>query len=530
MRRLGKWLVAFVTIFALASPAAFAQGGRGGSRGGAGARGGGARTGGARAGGVRAGGGLRSGTRSFGSRGYSGASRSFGSRGYSAGSRSYTGRSSGYSPRAGSSLSRGYSRSTRGSLRIPSRSYSARSPSSSRSRATYSPRSSSRYRTGTVSPSSRTARGSTTRGRSSYNYTRRTPSASRSTPSRQGAVGRSTPSAVGRTGFTRRSPGATASRTGTSRTGTSRTGIGRRGIDRTAAARTSYARYGYQSGTRQRTSYGSYGRYHSYYRHHGYSLSWCFGWGRYYGCRYYYPYYSYCYRRHYAFFYCWPVTFCYAPFGFYYGYPREIYVTRTVYVNEDYGEEYETVDAEEGEAQPAEGEEAKEVEPEPAADSPTTEKFLREASEAFHKADYEAAAKKFRLAAVSAPESPAPLFALGQALIALGQDEYASRVIRRAVLLSKELLREPGDIVGVYKDQAEFDRVLTALAGRAAVAGSDAHFLLGVQRYFSGDPRARETFAAYNKANPDDKVGLMFATAVEERFKAADELPEIETK
>jgi len=312
----------------------------------------------------------------------------------------------------------------------------------------------------------------------------------------------------------------TAGRTAAGRSTAGRSGRGGRG---------SNARYGYSS-TRHRPGYGGQGRYHSYYRHHGYRLGWSFGWGRYYGCRYYYPYYNYGYGRHYAFFYCWPTSFCYAPFGFYYGYPNEVYVTRTVYVNDDYAEEYESEPADQGEVAPAEGKELQEVEPEPAADSPTTEKFLREASEAFHKADYEAAAKKFRLAAVSSPESPAPLFALGQALIALGQDEYASRVIHRAVLLSSELLKEPGDIVGVFKDQQEFDRILSALKGRATVAGSEAHFLLGVEQYFSGDPRARETFAAYNKAKPEDKVGLMFATAVEERFKAADELPEIESK
>jgi thioredoxin-like negative regulator of GroEL len=220
------------------------------------------------------------------------------------------------------------------------------------------------------------------------------------------------------------------------------------------------------------------------------------------------------------------VSYCYVPYGFYWGYDP-IYITRTVYVREDYPiREYGTEELPPEEVvEPQPGDEV--VDPQPAAGSPAAERFLREASEAFREADYTTAADKFRLAAISAADQAGPLFAFGQALLALGKDDYAARVLRAAFRLDPELPRETGDIAGVYKDAAEFDRVMRALEERAAASpeGSDARFLLALQRYFTGDPRARRDFAALAQALPEDETVALFRMAVEERFKAEAELP-----
>jgi hypothetical protein len=185
------------------------------------------------------------------------------------------------------------------------------------------------------------------------------------------------------------------------------------------------------------------------------------------------------------------------------------------------------VEAEAPAEKPAEGQEV--VEPQPAAGSPVAEKYLRDASSAFRKADYYEAAKLFRLAALSATDNPAPLFALGQALLALGSDEYAARVIRKAVLMNPGLVKEPGDIVGVFKDQNEFDRVMVELRVRAeqSPAGSDTRFLLAAERYFSGDPKAVDGFVELKAALPDDKAVALFSESAAKRFAAADELPPV---
>ncbi|MHC4958366.1 MAG: tetratricopeptide repeat protein [Planctomycetota bacterium] len=360
---------------------------------------------------------------------------------------------------------------------------------------------------------------------SRYRYVNRT--SARTDRSRGSAVGR--PGTATRGSRTR--PAVATPRTG-ARTARGAT-TGRR-------APVNTARYGYR-GRHTHVAPVSHTNYHSHYHSRGYYCSWHFGHGRYYGCRFYSPYYNYCTGRHIAFFYAAPVAWVYVPFGFYDDYEEPVYVTTKDGIDEEYAEEHDPKRYESEEYDPEQyaeetdatakpenkkSEEQKEVDPEPAADSPTTEKFLREASAAFHGADYDSAAKKFRLAAVSAPENPAPLFALGQALIALGQDDYAARVIRRAVVLSPKLLDEPGDLVGVYKNQEEFDRVIGALSTRSATSGQ-ARFLLGVQRYFTGDPRAVGIFADLAKVDPADSVVARFNGAVKKRFKAASDLPPI---
>ena len=122
---------------------------------------------------------------------------------------------------------------------------------------------------------------------------------------------------------------------------------------------------------------------------------------------------------------------------------------------------------------------------------------------------------------------------MGQALIALEQDAYAARVIRKAVALNPKILDEAGDISGVYMNQKEFDRVLEGLEERAAEEpiNSDALFLLGVQRYFSGDPRCREAFERLFSFVPSDRVSATFLRAIEERFSDEEsDLPPIPTK
>jgi hypothetical protein len=296
-------------------------------------------------------------------------------------------------------------------------------------------------------------------------------------------------------------------------------------------------RVGYRDGSFQRCCY------HDWYDHNHWYLSFQFGIGvgPYLGVSYYYPFHSWTLGLDFAFFYPEPVTYCYVPYGFYSVYdpvyvtryhvvretvPAYVYETTTTYTVEEI--EKKEADGAKGPAGdvPAEGE-AKTAEPVPAATSPATEKFLREASERFKKKDYYEAAVKFRLAALSSPDQAAPLFALGQSLIALGHDDYAAKVLRKAVNLNPKLLEETGDVAGVYESQAEYDRVMGELEARAAKSpvDGDARFLLGFERYFAGDVRCREDFRLLQEARPEDEAVTRLREAVEKRFKAADELP-----
>jgi len=267
-------------------------------------------------------------------------------------------------------------------------------------------------------------------------------------------------------------------------------------------------------------------------------VSFVFSTGFFAGSCYYSPFHHWRSGYDYAFFYPAPIAFAYVPFGFYCD-TTPVYVTRSVYVREVPVTAYETrvveVEkfAEEDEAGgAATAVEKKVLEPVPAAGSPATEKYLREASEAFRKGGYYDAAVKFRLAALSAPGQAAPLFAFGQALLAMGEDAYAAKVIRKGLLTDAMILGEPADVSGVYRDPAEFDRVMRDLRARAEASpeGSDARFLLAWQQYFTGDPAARETLRGLTVALPEDRVVKLLADGVEQRFKAAGDLPEVEKK
>jgi tetratricopeptide (TPR) repeat protein len=330
----------------------------------------------------------------------------------------------------------------------------------------------------------------------------------------------------GQTGF--RSAGTTVN-------GARRAGYGR-APSSSQVATPSYRRYGYYP--RPYSSYpncygygyGSCGPYYcSPYYSGGFYLGFTFGCGAYFGLGYYYPWYH-C-GSNWAFFYNAPISYCYVPYGFYCDAPAT-YVTRYVYVTDTYPTtDYDQVEAAPPAEQPAEGQ--KVVEPEPAAGSPVAEKYLRDASDLFRKADYLEAARLFRLAALSEPDNAAPLFALGQSLTALGSDAYAAKVLRKAVLMNPGLVKEPGDIVGVFKDQEEFEHVMADLQKRAEATpeGSDERFLLAAERYFSGDPKAVEGFAALKTSLPEDKAVELFDASAAKRFAAAgEELPPIAPK
>jgi len=262
----------------------------------------------------------------------------------------------------------------------------------------------------------------------------------------------------------------------------------------------------------------------SYYDRNRFSLSFRFSSGCYDGWRYYSPFRHHRSGCDYAFFYPSCVTYAYVPFGFFCD-VEPVYVTRYVYVHEPV-DEY-VVD--EGPYAPAG--DAGTVEPVPFTDSPVVERYLREGSEAFAKADYFEAARKFRLAALAQPDKAAPLFALGQALLALGDDAYAAAVVRRALALEPALVDETGDIVGVFQSREEFERVLGELEKRAAESTerSDARFLLAMERYFSGDPKSQDDFRGIAGALPDDPAVKLLRAAADKRFAAAAEaLPPIE--
>ena len=400
-----------------------------------------------------------------------------------------------------------------GDAMAQSRSSRSRGGRSSRSsRPTRSFRSSSRANT--VRRSSRTpSRSFGTRSsfRTSRTPTRRTSFRTSRTPTRRASF-RTSRTPTSRSSF-RTSRGSTRSNAfrtsrGSTRGNGFRTSRGSTRGNGFRTSRSSTRGNGYRT-SRGSRSYG-HGRSRSHHGHHSlFGFHFSFGHGAYHGFHYYHPYHHYLSGHHYGFFYSDPVSYAYVPYGFYCDAPAT-YVTRSIYLRNDYGvRTYEETDETEG---------AK-----PAAETPAAEKLLRAASEAFRRGEYLDSARKFRLAAIAAPGQAAPLFALGQALLALGSDDaYATRVIRKAVALNSGLVKEPGDIVGVYKSREEFDRVMKAVAARAK-ENADARFLLGVNQFLSGDPRARETFQAL----PEDSAVTLFREAVEKRFKAAKDLPEI---
>lgn len=230
-------------------------------------------------------------------------------------------------------------------------------------------------------------------------------------------------------------------------------------------------------------------------------------------------------RRHCGFFYPRPVTCCFVPFGFYGG-STTVYIDSSEAVREEYVvERYETVKNIEQTADDASSVEA-------AAGSAAAERYMREATELFTSGEYPEAARRFRLAAIAAPDQSGPLFAMGQSLIALQNYPYAAKVIRRAIDLEPTILNEGADLVGVYESREEFDRVTAALVAYSEKRPDDlnAPFLLGIQQYFSGDPAARETLGRLALANRSDRITSNLLAAAEQRFKASAELPPIDDK
>ncbi|MHC4953782.1 MAG: tetratricopeptide repeat protein [Planctomycetota bacterium] len=245
--------------------------------------------------------------------------------------------------------------------------------------------------------------------------------------------------------------------------------------------------------------------------------------GRHGGGRYYRPYYHHHTKRYCGFYYPLRVTYTYVPYGFY-GDGVSVYVDDSDSVNDHYAaERYE-----ETTSLPEDDE--REITHEAAAGSAAAERYMREATEFFEACSYPEAARRFRLAAIAAPNEAGPLFALGQSLIALQNYPYAAKVVRQSFELEPTILKEGGDIVGVYKDRAEFDRVTATIQQRINDRPDDMHakFLLGVQQYFSGDPSARETLGALAVGNSSDRILNDLREACETRFEKADELPPIE--
>jgi tetratricopeptide (TPR) repeat protein len=255
----------------------------------------------------------------------------------------------------------------------------------------------------------------------------------------------------------------------------------------------------------------------------GYPWYWYFGyrghrWHVALGLGFSYPYYHHHYGRYYWPFY-WPdpVSVVYVPYGFYCSRPTVI-VDQVTVVREV------EVPVEEP---PAEPETPADEEKTPPKLDATTEKYLRKGSEAFEKADYETASEAFRMAVVSSPKAAPPRFAFGQALIALGDYAYASRVLREAIRMEPAILGAPGSIAGVYEDAEEYGRVFAALVAAIEKKPEDPDllFLLLYQQHFSGDPKAVETLERFKKLYPADPTLGLMAPAVKERFKALEEFP-----
>lgn len=237
------------------------------------------------------------------------------------------------------------------------------------------------------------------------------------------------------------------------------------------------------------------------------------------------PYYHGNTGRYRGFHYRKPVTVVYVPFGFYGG-CRTTYVNTSDGVRDDYAiDEYETAEPDSYAPDDADA-----LLPDAAAGSAAAERYMRKASTLFGNGEYPEAARHFRLAAIAAPREAGPLFAMGQALVALKNYPYAAKVTRQALDLEPTLLREGGDLVAVYNNREEFDRVQATIQARIKARPDDEHalFMLGVGQYFSGDPGARETFRALDARSRNDRIIAGFKQAVDERFKRAEDLPPIE--
>lgn len=228
-----------------------------------------------------------------------------------------------------------------------------------------------------------------------------------------------------------------------------------------------------------------------------------------------------------------PVCVAYVPFGFYVD-RDPIIIRETVIVESDpiiIEKEVPVVVPERLDAPaPAEGAapgEAAAQEPPPPLFDATTEKYLREGSEAFASADYFAAAEAFRMAVVANPDAASPKFALGQALVALGDYPYAARVLREAIAAEPDILNAPGSIVGVYQAPEEFYRVLSKLKAKrqADPLNADLTFLVVYQHYFSGDPQAVVYHAQLAKAHPADPMAVLFGPKLAERFPEFAKFP-----
>lgn len=260
-----------------------------------------------------------------------------------------------------------------------------------------------------------------------------------------------------------------------------------------------------------------------------------FSWRWYYG----YSGISWSYGR-----YCWPfwyeapVCVAYVPFGFYVD-RDPIIIRETVVVEQEvpvyvrdqpdsggalvktseYREEGAAVEA----APLPEGEQ----ESAPPTFDAATEKYLRDGSELFATKEYEKAAEQFRMAVIANPDAAAPKFAFGQALIALGDYPYASRVLREALVAEPGILNAPGSIVGVYADAEEFYRVLSELKAKLLDHPQDPDllFLVVYEHYFSGDPQAIVYHERLAKSFPDDPTVKLFAEPLATRFPEFSRFP-----
>lgn len=112
--------------------------------------------------------------------------------------------------------------------------------------------------------------------------------------------------------------------------------------------------------------------------------------------------------------------------------------------------------------------------------------------EAFGRGDFPVASQRFLLAASLNQGDPASRVCAGNAQMAVGAYESASRLVDRALELQPKLAYLPLDLRAAYAQTNDFYRHLAALqkAAEKAPDDADAWFLLGYVRFFSGAPLA----------------------------------------
>lgn len=220
--------------------------------------------------------------------------------------------------------------------------------------------------------------------------------------------------------------------------------------------------------------------------------SWAFGFG------FYWPYY-YCYDRY------WPPYYAYwypYDYGYYWGYasycPSRVVVyasyPSTVVIGDDGGA------------------------PAPPEDPMALGDLL------LREGDYEGAAAAYRKVVEAEPDNSVAKFALADALFALGRYHEAAYMARKGLTQDPGWLDAEVDKARLFKDLAEFDRLLGMLQASASASAYDnaIWFLLGYQLFYAGRlDEARSALGTCLSLLPGDAIAALMVEKIDAKKASA---------